>query len=249
MMDCSQFQNIVGMRCNQLGDAIEIVTPFTFSDGDGFEIFAQSIGNKILFFDDGYCLQHMRSVGISIGQGKNRWRSIRAIAEKYQVSLSTDGVLEYLCNAEDASVGFAKTVSAIMEIATWERKEIGVAQDADWFLDEVAMYLRAWKQGKNLIEKPFTNGFSGRSLGCDFEIEGQYVDAIQPNSNSAAAEVRKLLDYTSVPSHDRNKVIVVVDDRRNAEAAKQEISLIGLLASAWPMSKLIETSGFIGTTQ
>lgn len=63
-MNCDQFQELIGMRCNQIGEAVEVITPFSFADGDAIEIFAQTHGPQVLFFDDGFTLEHLNSIGI-----------------------------------------------------------------------------------------------------------------------------------------------------------------------------------------
>jgi hypothetical protein len=248
-MNCDQFANMVGMRCDQVGDAIEVITPFTFSDGDGIELFAQSLGPQVLFFDDGFTLHHLHSVGIDVGFSQKRWQPLKSIAKNYGVTLSDSGVFETLCSASNPSEGFARMVSTLLGVASWEREHAGVSLDSAWLVDEVALYLKAWKPSSPLIEKPIAQGFSGRMLTFDFEIDGKFVDAVQPHSASTGAELRKLVDLSSNKTYFKKEVLVVVDDRVNPLRAKQEIEIIGRVASAWPMSSLIKASGASHVTQ
>jgi Domain of unknown function DUF1828 len=185
-MNCDQFETLIGMRCNPVGSAVEVITPFTFPDGDGIEVFAQDHGPQVHFFDDGYTLLHLHSVGIHLTD-KKRWKPLRAIADLHGVSLSNDGVFETLCSTDYAGHGFARMVSTLMGIAAWEREQIGIAQDSAWFVEEVAMYLKAWKPGAAILEKPTVKGFSGRSLRFNFQINNQFIDAMQPHGASTGS--------------------------------------------------------------
>lgn len=247
-MNCDQLQQIIGMRCNPIGDAIEVITPFTFSDGDGLEMFAKSAGNLIHFFDDGLTVHHLHGIGIKIGTNKKRWQPLRNIAANHGVTLSDDGVFETLCSSSNPSLGFARMVSTLLGVASWEREQHGVAIDAEWLIEEVALYLKSWKPSSNLIEKPSARGFSGRVLHFDFELNGQYVDAIQPHSASTGAELRKIVDLSSSLSNKDKSVLVIVDDRSNPDAAKQEIGILGRVTEAWSMTGLIKASGEIGVS-
>lgn len=242
-MNCDKFAQIIGMRCNPVGPAVEVVTPFTFPDGDGFEIFAQDMGPQVHFFDDGFTLMHLHSAGIFLG-GKKNWRPLKAIAENNGTSLSEDGVFETLCPAANPSIGFARMVSTLLGVAAWQREQVGVEQDAELFLEEVALHLKAWKPHAAFLEEPTAKGFSGRSLRFHFQIDNQLIDAVQPHGATTGAELRKIIDLNAAASHKDASVLVVMDDRGSkAESARQEIDILGRVASVWPMTSLIAASG------
>lgn len=242
-MNCDNFQELIGMRCDQVGDAVAVTTPFTFDDGDALEIFAKALGPQVHFFDDGFTLFHLQSIGVHL-RDKKQWRPLKAIADANEVSLSDDGVFETLCSADRASVGFARLVSTLLGVSAWAREQKGVAQDAAWFVDEVALYLHAWKPDAAFIDRPVVKGFSGRSLTFHFQIENMLVDAIQPHGASTGAVLRKVVDLSTSTMAVPNEVMVVVDDRGpKAESAKQELEIIGRVATAWPMTSLIQAAG------
>ena len=243
-MNCDNFQELVGMRCSPLKGAVEVITPFTFSDGGGIEIFAQEMGSQIHFFDDGFTLMHLHSVGIDLGDTKKRWTPLKNIAQAHGVTLSDKGVFQILTPVEKASHGFARIVSTLIGIAAWEREQMGISQDVSMLVDEVAMYLRAWRSKEKLIEKPPTvYGRSRRPLKFDFQFGETFVDAIQPTSQSTGSELRKLLDI-----NEDIAVMVIVDDRKYAEKARQEIEIIGRVGTAWAMSSLMSMSVQAGAT-
>lgn len=233
------------MRCSPIGDAVEVITPFTFSDGGGIEVFAQTVGSHVHFFDDGFTLMHIHGVGIDLGDTKKRWTPLKNIAQTHGVTLSDKGVFHLLAPIEKASHGFAKLVSTLIDVAAWEREQMGVSQDAASLIDEVAMYLRAWKPTEELIEKPSAiYGRSRRALKFDFQLGGTFIDAIQPTSQSTGSELRKMLDL-----NEETAVMVIVDDRKQPEKAKQEMEIIGRIGTAWAMSSLVSVSEATGRMQ
>lgn len=247
-MSCEHFEELIGMRCNPIGDAVEIVTPFTFPDGSGIEVFAQTHSPQVHFFDDGCTLMHLHGAGVHL-KNKRNWAPLKTIAEVNGVTLSDDGVFETLCPMASASHGFARLVSTLLGVGAWQREQLGVSQDADWFVAEVAMYLKAWKPDLLFLTKPTAKGFSGRTLKFDFQMGNQYVDAMQPNGISTGAELCKAVDLNTGPLGDDGGLLVVVDDRKNPQSAKQEVEIIGRVAQAWPMTRLIAASGATGVVQ
>lgn len=143
-MNCNHFEELIGMRCNPVGDAVEIITPFTMADGSGLEIFAQSRTPQVHFFDDGFTLMNLHSAGIHLNDRRN-WSPLITIADAHGVTLSDSGVFETLCPDASAAHGFARMVSTLLGVASWQREQFGVSQDSAWFVEEVAMYLKAWK--------------------------------------------------------------------------------------------------------
>lgn len=230
------------MRCSPVGNAVEVITPFTFADGGGLEVFAQAHGPQVHFFDDGFTLMHLNSAGVEIGK---RWTPLKNIAETYGVSLSDKGVFEMLVPAANASLGFARMISTLLGVDAWARTQAGVSQDAAWLVEEVGLYLRAWKPKAGLIAKPSAiKSRTGKALKFDFQLEKQYIDAIQPHSISTGSELSKIVD-----APEDIEIMVIIDDRKNAEKAKQEIEIIGRIGTAWAMSSLISASGATGLMQ
>lgn len=249
-MNCDQFSSLIGMRCERVGsDAIEVITPFTFSDGNGLEIFASSRGSQVYLFDDGLTLVHLQSAGLPVAGNKRRWQPLRNIAATYGVNLSDDGVFELLCPADNPAHGFARMVSALLGIAAWERDQAGVSIDSSWFVEEVALYLQAWKQSEKLLRKPSVRGFSGRTLTFDFALGDLLIDALLPHGITTGAELRKLVDFSSSSAKGEQEPMIILDDRTHPEQAKQEQDILSRLATVWPVSALIAATGSSGAIQ
>ena len=243
-MNCDKFQEIIGMRCNALGEAVEVITPFTFADGNAFEVFAQSRGDVVHFFDDGFTLLHLHSAGIDLGADKKRWKPLKKIAEDHGVTLSDKGVFEVFSPLPSASQGFAQFISTLLSVATWEKEQASINTYAEFLIEEAALYLQAWKPNVPFIKRPAPLiGLSGRKLKFDFQLGNQYIDAVSAHSNSTGSELRKILDFHAGPGNKDKEVLVIVDDRVNPEIAKEEISVISQIANTWAFSALIRASG------
>src|SRR5690606_34745017 len=126
-MNCEQFESLIGMRCNPIKGAVEVITPFTFPDGGALELFAQQRGPQVLFFDDGYTLNHLHSIGIELRNRKG-WKPLKAIAASHKTTLSDDGVFETLAPATNPSLGFARMVSTLLAVGGWASEQSGVDQ-------------------------------------------------------------------------------------------------------------------------
>lgn len=247
-MNCLDFSKATGMRCEPLpmrdgSQAIAILTPFSFFDGDGVTVYACAKAQQVEYFDDGACLDWLRTVGLNLDDNRHRWPSIRAAVERYGVVLDEDGGLTTVAPAANPATGFARMVSAQLAIDTWARDCVGKPQSPH-LLDEAALYLRAWRPTSALVVAPeaSTRGITGKVHGFAFRKGNGFVDVIQPHQAASAAELRKLTDVRQLPENADLDIRVIVDDRRDPEAAAQEVQLLSSVARSWPMTRLIEAA-------
>lgn len=244
-MICSQLSKLIGIVCHPLnedGSVAMLETPFVFEDGTPLPIFLEKSGPRIRFFDDGRTIIHFYGRGVAIDEGqKNRF--IKRAAESNGVALNDKGVLEIWAAEHDASLAFAKYLSAMTQLASWEKDQIGQSADASILIAEVAQCLRAWKPSATIKEGPAYLGISGQNYRLDFDVDGQAVIAISPHHVAVSAAIKKLLDIKSRPDHSDLEVIAVIDDRYDSKAAKREGLIMDALAIVWPMTKLEEKAG------
>ena len=169
-MICEQVKNIIGFDVHLLehnSNIMWIDTPFTFSDGDGFSIYAEKISNTIRFFDAGETLLHFMGRGVDIK--KSRGVSfINKIAANHGVNLSERGDLEILSTSNDFKSSFAQFVSALLELVTWEKEQELVNTDMDLFVQEVAMCFRSAYPNEAQLPSPEFKGISGHKYHFDF---------------------------------------------------------------------------------
>lgn len=252
-MNCDHFAQITGMRCQPVptrdgSEAIAVITPFTFFDGDGLELFACRHANgSVHLFDDGQTMHWLHSLGLRLGDDRRRWAPLRAAAEVYGIKLNHSGVLETIVSADQASTGFARMISAQLAIDGWAREHAGAAPEAQWLLEEAMLYLRTWKPNVPFTQEPDpVQGLSGKAHAFQVGLGNELIDTLAPHPNATGAELRKLVDVRSSPRNRDLEIRVILDDRRSPEAAKQEASILGNLATTWTMSRLIAAAGRVG---
>jgi hypothetical protein len=123
-MISSNLTQLLGLTCNYMDDAgtvAEIGTPFVFPDGDPFPVYVQQVGEILRFFDDGDVISHfMAQVPL------DAWHDCKFIEESakpYGVLLNDEGELEIRTDAEHAPAAFARYISAMFALASWEQRQ------------------------------------------------------------------------------------------------------------------------------
>lgn len=236
---CAQMSGLTGIACHPLNDDGSVAmlqTPFKFADGDSIPVFVEKIGGQIRFFDDGNVLLHFAGRGVQLKNQRNV-KFIKNAGEPHGVKLSGAGELEIYSAEASASDAFASYISTLNELASWEREQQGVASDLTLLIEEVEMCLRALSPA-GVHRAPEFAGISGQHYKLDFDFDGRAVIAITPHKATVSSAIRKLLDIRSRSSNQPFDPIIVLDDRRDKEAAKAEGQVLNAVGSVWPMTSL-----------
>ena len=244
-MICSRMSEMLGLACHPLSDdglIATIASPFTYPDGDEIPIFVEKLGPQVRFFDDGEMLLHLLGRGLSLDDHR-KTKFIKNFAEPNNVQLNEQGELEIWSTEEGAPAAFAQYISTLLTLSKWESEQIGVATDIALFLDEVAICLRAWKPQAKIIEAPEYTGISGHIYKLHFSVDGDAVLAVNPRHASVSSAAKKLLDIRAVDEQKSLKIFVIMDDRENKEAAKNEARVLGMVANVMMMSSLEGRAG------
>jgi hypothetical protein len=244
-MICSQISKVLGIVCHPLngdGSVAMLETPFVFEDGDNLPIFLEKLGRKVRFFDDGRTIMHFHGRGVHIESARNT-RFIKNAADINGVMLNDRGVLEIWADEEHSALAFARYMSTMTQISSWEKDQIGLSTDTSILIAEVAQCLRAWKPNSDITENPLYPGISGQIYRLDFNVDGEGVIAISPHHAAVNASIKKLVDIRSQPDNIDLKVMAIIDDRYDSKAAKREGLIMEALADVWLMSKLEEKVG------
>jgi len=239
-MICSQISELLGFTCHPLsltGDIALIDTPFAFPDGDEIPIFIEKLGPQVRFFDDGGLILHLLGRGVSLVDHR-KTRFIKNFAEPNGVTLNDMGELEIWTNINQAPAAFAKYISAMLALSQWEMDNTGVSTDLSYLVDEVALYLRAWKPNATITEQPEFTGISGHTYKLDFSLNGDGVIAISPHHSAVSSAAKKLLDIRAVSEYSQLKVIVIIDDRYDTDTAVREGKILDSVGSVMMMSRL-----------
>lgn len=245
MMICSKLAEVIGMSCQSLSDDGNIAiigTPFQFDDGGHIPVFVESDGRTLRFFDDGGVLLHLLGRGMQLDNHR-KTRFLKGLTEPHGVLLNKLGELEIKVPEEQAAAAFASYISSMLAIVRWEREQEGVATDLSLLLDEVALCLRAWKQNARFEEQPTYTGISGHIYKLDFKLDDDAVLAIAPHPTTLNAAAKKLLDIRGSEENANLRIIVVIDDRRDGEAARREGRIFDALGNVLMMSRLEKNAG------
>ena len=238
-MICSLLTQTIGFECEPLSDdgSISMIrTPFTFQDGEPLPVFVESNGKQLRFFDDGVTLLHFRGRGVRLQDNRNL-RAIKNIAEPQGLELNTDGELEVWTDVVSAPAAFAKFMSTLLAVTSWERGLVGVSTDITLFLDEVEMCLRNWRPTAHISETPVFSGITGTKYKLDFLVDEDAVVAVAAHPNSVSAAAKKLLDIRASNENENLKIIIVLDDRMDAETAHRDGLILDSLGNVMMMSR------------
>lgn len=244
-MICANLSSLLGISCHALADdgsVAMIETSFMFDDGDMLPIFVQSVSEQIRFFDDGGVLMHFRGRGLRLDD-KRRMKFIRSATEPYGVTINDHGEVEVWSRGDDAPSTFARYLAALVSLTTWERDQDGVNSDASLFVDEVGMYLRAWKPEVEFTEGPEYTGISGQIIRLDFRFDGAGVIATGLHANAVASSIKKLLDIRSAPRNAELKLLAVIDDRAEPRGLAKDGLILQVVADVLPFSVLTKMVG------
>ncbi len=239
-MICSSISEMIGFECHPLADdgsVAMIDTPFAFPDGDEIPVFIEKMAGHVRFFDDGATILHLLGRGVSLDDHR-KTKFIRNLAEPNGVVLTDLGDLEIWARQEDAPIAFAKYISTMLALSSWETDQSGVSTDTSLFLDEVAMCLKAWKCSVPLHEGREFTGISGHVYKMDYEFDGGAVLAIGTHPATVSYTAKKLLDIRAESQNDALKILLVIDDRRDADAAKSQGLVLDSLSNVMMMTQL-----------
>ena len=211
-------------------------TPFSFADGTAINVYAIPHGETLELTDNGDSMLHLTSVGMTAWR-KNKQSALLRVVEPHGLMFTEQGEFKIHGKSENAALLIAQFISGILAVAQMERTSLGVPDKADNLADEVEMLLRNWKPTLQLVRTPHVKGISEHEYSFDFMFGDELVDVLVPHHNATGGIMRKLGDVLS--GHGQHKALVIVDDRLEPERAETEIQIIGMLARAMPISKLI----------
>lgn len=240
-MICNDLTAALGFDCSPLsadGSIALVYTPFRFKDGDEMPVFVEVVGEQIRFFDDGHVVMHFLGRGLRFDDGRQT-RFIKTAASAHGATFTEAGELEVWSHVSDAGSGFAKFVGSLMGIAAWERDQEGVSVDTTLFVEEVAMALMASSPKTKLSRAPEFTGVSGRRYELDLMFGDTCVVATSPHPIAVGSVLHKLVDIRGVMDNASRKLLVVIDDRVDHEAADREAKIMQSVADVQPFTALI----------
>lgn len=239
-----QLTTLLGLTCHTLDDEGRIVmieTPFRFTDEDHIPVFVEAVGNQLRFFDDGVALMHFAGRGINLST-TNHQKFLKSAAEGHGARFTEAGEIELWTPTAESASGFSRYVATLLELVRWEHDRKEISHEAEVFVQEVAQCLAAWKKSTP-HPKPKVQGITGREYEFDFDVDGTLVLAISSRHQSTSAALHKLVDVKGLPANQALKTMIVIDDRRDAKAAKSESMILSSVSSVIGMNQLQRNAG------
>ncbi|MFO1261917.1 MAG: DUF1828 domain-containing protein [Rhodoferax sp.] len=239
-----QLTSLLGLTCHPLDDEGRIVmieTPFRFNDEDHIPVFVEEVGHQLRFFDDGVALMHFAGRGINLST-PNHLKFLKAAAEGHGARLTEAGEIELWTSATESASGFSRYVATLLDLVRWEHDRKEISHEAEVFVQEVAQCLAAWKKSTP-HPKPKVQGITGREYEFDFDVDGTLVLAISSRHQSTSAALHKLVDVKGLPANQALKTMIIIDDRRDAKAAKSESMILSSVSNVIGMHQLQRNAG------
>lgn len=246
MATCEGLIKRVGFECRVLSDqTLSISTPFTFVDGEPISFYLDDTGASVRISDNSDTLAHLAAIGYDISDRK-KWRGIKQTVETFGFSMLETGEIVGTDAKQMEDSLITRYISAMLAVADYEREYLGLPEELEQFIQEVEMYLRAWKPQARLDHSPVVIGHSGRSHLFHFEFDKQLMDAARPHGIRTGAILRKSADV--INAGDKRKIVVVMDDREDVELAKIESDILSTMVSVFPFTRLARQVGPLNRT-
>jgi hypothetical protein len=251
-MNCQQLFSALGFGCQPLEThgqqpVFHIRTPFRFSDGNAISVFVEDDDEFIKFFDAGETLFQLLGSGLSFRDGR-ALKPLRRVVEDIGATVTDAGDIELFTPASHIEEAFSTYLRALIAVSSWEQEHIGMPPDANTLAVEAENYLMMWKPSAHMMRRQGLPGISGREHEFAFLLDNEYIDVIPSRPQSTGSELRKLVDVRKSGSNAGVSIRVIVDDRHAPERAREEVSIIGGLATAWTMTDLINAAAKSRTT-
>jgi hypothetical protein len=244
IMFCDQLTSRIGLQCHSLddnGNVFMIETPFRFQDGDHIPVYVEVKGNHYRFFDDGATFMHFAGLGVNLSGG-NQIKFLKNAAETHGACFTDQGEIEIWAESKNSGNAFAAYVATLLELVRWEGERRATSHDTGVFVEEVAQYLMAWKRTE-IKRNPKITGITGREYVLDFDMDGTLVLAISAHHQSSSSALHKLIDIKGLPANGEVQTLVVIDDRKDPDAAKAEGLLLSSVSKVIGMGQLRINAG------
>lgn len=239
MMDCENILASLGFSATSLdddGNVAVIRAPFVYEDGDFVPIYVETTPTHVRFFDDGETLFHLMGLGIHFSD-KRKLKFLKNAIEPSGACVNDEGVIELIAAPEDTKGAFAKYMEAMHAVIAWEKCQTSDI-DLSYFIDEVEMCLKAWKNGADVLVHPKYKGITGHEYTLNFSVDGHAYVVATCHPNSISAALKKLVDIRSAGENQSLVVTTIVDDRNATEAQKRDSIVLQTVGGVLDFSKL-----------
>lgn len=233
--DCKELFRQLGWHCSSVDDVLYVSTPLRLPGGKSLDFYVEEAGPNLLrISDDGLTMFALRSLGYGL-EDKRHWRSIKQAIAPYGFELADDGVIQCVLPSSELASGGGRVLGALAAIANWE-VECRNHRDEDFSLSiEVERLLRLKGPNLPIVSNPRIEIPGLPPVEFSFQWGNIYVDALAPTAQSVSSRLRKTL----ILRHEieaAERILFIVDDRFDDEAAAREVGVLAQLAGATRLS-------------
>lgn len=241
MTTCEGLINRLGFDCRLIGrDTISVSTPFTFVDGVPIGFYLSESNLEIRISDNSETLFHFAAIGYDISE-RRKWKGIKQIIETFGFTLLDSGEIIGTAPVNQQQSLVTRYLSAMLAVVDFEREYVGIPEEIEQFVQEVEMYLRAWKPNTPPVPHPVLQGHSGRIYKFHFEQDGKLIDAVRPHGLRTGSLLRKAADV--LHAGEKREILIVMDNRELPEAATIETDILSTMVSVMPFTSLEQQVG------
>ncbi len=240
MATCEGLIKRIGFECHVIGDTLSVSTPFTFADGEPIGFYLDDTNAGVRVSDNSDTLAHFAAIGYDITDRK-RWRSIKQTVEAFGLSMLETGEICGSDSKKSEDSLITRYIGAMLAVTAFEREYLELPEELEQFIQEVELYLRAWKPQAKLDHYPVVVGHSGRTHTFHFDFDNQLMDAARPHGIRTGSILRKAADV--INAGNKRKIVVVMDDREALEQAKVESDILSTMVSVLPFTRLVANAG------
>ncbi len=236
-MICDTLFRRMGFHWRQRADGTyRVFTPFTFEGGEPIGLYLSEGEAIARISDNADTIFHLRGIGLDVGD-RRKWKWVASVVETFKMRLERTGEI-----VGEAPVGtihslVSNYIGAMLALTEMERDTLNVAPEPESYVDEVAGYLSLWRPNEEIVRSVLAKGHSGRDHFFHFKLGDEFIDAAKPHSSRTGSILRKAADIQN--SQNARPILVIMDDREDADRASAESDILSTLVSVLPMSRLV----------
>lgn len=232
--DCQPVRGLGGESCLVIG------TPFSLPDGSAINLYLIDQGSHILITDNGDTVFQLPSMGYDVWHG-SRMNGLREFAQAHRLQLTPKGELVMLTRPEQAVLAFAQAMSGMIAVSNWLAEKLQTQPEEVDLVAELQPYIIARNPSAVFVPHPKVKGASRTIHEFDLRHGADLIDIIPANANSTGSAMRKAGDVQNGPFSPEASPLIIVDDRRDAVRAANEIGILASVTRAMAASSLLRT--------
>ncbi len=244
MLNCEWAQALTRYDCKPVrgirGEpGLRIGTPFSLPDGAAITLYLLEMSdNHVVISDNGDTFAHLSGLGLDLNH-HSTVRVLRDVVKAHGITLGEEGDFKLLTQKSNAAWNFARSITALLDVAHWAREQMSNTRVEHDLLAEAEPYLMARNPMIQLQRRVHVRGASMVDHVFDFRHGNDLIDVISPSPQATGGAMRKVGDVINGPFADTVSPLIIVDDRTDPHKAENEIGILSALVRTQPFSSLM----------